>query len=145
MKPIPLQYQGKIIPDYFVGADGSIFSMKTGKLKYMKPIVSGKMHYPKLRISMGDGTARSIAVHILVCYTYHEKPVPKGVDIMLWEQTPQQVKDAWPYQVNHKDHDINNFHPNNLEFVSTPLENSIKYREYLKTREVTSLESFLAA
>jgi hypothetical protein len=139
----PLYYHNKQVPGYFVQPNGSIFNFKNGKLRYLKYRVSGQVHYPKTDIYI-DGEKKSIAIHILVCYTYHrnKKPIPLGVDPKVWAKTPKQVKDAWPYQVNHIDHNINNYHPDNLEFVSTPLENSIKYQEYRKKEADNSIEHF---
>ena len=80
-------------------------------------------------------------VHRLVCETYHKKPMPKELQNLNWNCVPDKerkilqdfVTHADRYQVNHIDHNHNNFHPSNLEWV-TIKENQQKYQEHkLKT------------
>ena len=135
---LPVRYRGKIINDYWIDARGVIFSTKRyypHKISYS--FHSGNCGYPKMSVptvdQFGFRRYKTTTVHRLVCESFHEKPIPEGVSKKEWENTPDSVKrcfnDYW--EVNHKDHNTHNYHPDNLEWVSRQ-QNVDKYQESLK-------------
>jgi hypothetical protein len=137
----PVIFRGEIVPDYYVSVDGDIVSGKRGDLR-MLSVSEGCKHnpYPKVGLSI-NGKSATVMVHRLVCETFHEKPMPEELRGLNWNNIPDKerkiiqefVTHADRYQVNHIDHDHNNFHPSNLEWV-TVKENQQKYQEHkLKT------------
>jgi hypothetical protein len=133
----PVIIDQKIIKDYFVSPDGEIWSAKGGTVKQLLGSVSGTKRYPKVRIII-DGVRgtdnyvrRSVSIHRIVCESFHPFPVPETVKAKVWKTTDESVKNLVKslYQVNHIDHDHQNYHPSNLEWV-TVKQNSKKYQEH---------------
>jgi hypothetical protein len=128
----PLKFNGNEYYDYGVcKLTGFIYSSKSGYWNIMRPNVSGKSGYPKVRI---EGV--TIPVHIAVMETLNPLPIPEGVSENEWERTPDSVKrfcrKAW--FVNHKDHDKTNFSPNNLEWT-TAKGNARAYQKFVKEQK----------
>ena len=134
----PVMFRGKVVKDYYVSPKGFIISAKQGALKRLS-VASGDKYnpYPKVALSFEDKTKKTLTVHRIVCETYHKKPMPKELEGLNWNIIPDKerkilqefVTHADRYQVNHIDHDHNNFHPSNLEWV-TIKENQQKYQEH---------------
>ena len=129
-----LFFKGELYDDYWVAKDGYIWSTKQSQPKRLKIQRNPKTGYPSVGICR-NGKSKTIAIHRLVCYTYHSFPQPNGIKKSDWEKTPASVKKLLSslYQVNHIDHVHGNFHPNNLEWV-TVQENSQKYQTHSKTK-----------
>lgn len=129
----PLVINGTNIPGYFVDANGNVITTKQGRPKIRKPSISGTSPYPKLELTYADGSKKTHGVHRMVCETLIPFPVPSGVKKKEWEQTPASVKAVVMrgYYVNHIDHDKTNYHPSNLEWV-TSKENADKYQKHTK-------------
>jgi hypothetical protein len=136
----PVIYRGKEIPDYFLDKDGKIYSTKRTNLHKMR--ISNYSDpfnpYPRVGLTL-DGKLKTIMIHRLVCETFHQKPTPDILTEEQWLSMREDVRqivleyiehaDRW--QVNHIDHDVNNFHPSNLEWV-TISENQQKYQQHKK-------------
>lgn len=124
----PVRVKGEIVPDYWVSLDGRVFSTKRGYLHELSVSPPTKhCNYPKVNISV-RGKMKTFMVHQLVCEAFHKFPAPTGITKAEWKATPVRVQlfiGHNAFQVNHIDHDCNNFHPSNLEWV-TPKENAEK-------------------
>ena len=133
----PVIVDQKIVRDYFVSPEGEIWSARCGTVKQLIGSVGGNTKYPKVRIvvegvrGQSNYIRRNISIHRIVCASFHEFPTPDGVKIKEWKETPESVKKLVQsmYQVNHIDHDHQNYHPSNLEWV-TVKQNSKKYQEH---------------
>lgn len=133
----PVVYRGEVIEDYYVDQEGYIYSTKRGYF-YKLSIQQGDSYnpYPKVSIKVKD-KQKTVSVHRLVCESYHPRPLPNILSKKQWNSIEKEVRTiilehiqhADRYQVNHIDHDINNFHPSNLEWV-TVMENQQKYQEH---------------
>jgi exosome complex RNA-binding protein Csl4 len=137
MKMFNVVYRGKVLEDYFLDENGEIYSAKRGwKRKLSVQPGDNYNPYPKVGVTV-DGKVRTLNVHRLVCETFHKKPLPEILSKAEWSKVPCSIKSkliehiqhADRYQVNHIDHDRNNYHPSNLEWVTTS-ENQQKYQEY---------------
>ena len=135
---VPLVFRGEVLQDYFLDSDGNIYSTKGVSLR---KLVIGNYRdefnpYPKIGLRI-NGKSQTINVHRLVCETFHKKPTPEILTEEQWASLRSDVRniildyiehaDRW--QVNHIDHDIKNFHPSNLEWV-TASENQQKYQKH---------------
>lgn len=136
----PVKYRDKTLNKYYVDARGQIFSIRKGifnptplAYNYSK----GSKGYPKINVDISDcidyTVYKTISVHRLVCESFHERPIPKGVTKKEWSMTPKSVKNCFDnyWEVHHIDHNTYNYHPSNLEWVSRQ-ENVEKYQDYLK-------------
>lgn len=136
----PVVFRGEVVPGYYVNENGNIFSDKRG---YLVEMTIGGYNdpwnpYPRVGLTI-DGKSKTIMVHRLVCETFHEKPLPDILTKKEWETIAPEIRNkliehiqhADRYQVNHIDHDHNNFHPSNLEWV-TAQENQQKYQQHKK-------------
>ena len=126
----PLIIKGSVIPYYFVTPNGEIWSCKTGKYKKMTPAYSSGYAKTQLRI---NGKAFPIYFHKVVCETLVPFKRPKEISKKDWDVTPESVKQHMKnlYFVNHIDHNRANFHPSNLEWV-TSQENAQAYQKHSK-------------
>lgn len=139
----PIIFRGSLLEEYYLDLEGNIYSNKRKTVKKLT-IQNGCQHnpYPKIGLVV-EGKANTIMVHRLVCETFHEKPIPDILTEEQWDSISEEIRNilieyithADRYQVNHIDHDINNFHPNNLEWV-TAIENQQKYQEYKKRASI---------
>ena len=124
---------GKVAEGYFICENGNLWSTKRYYyLRKLATAVSGKSKYPKVSLSI-NGKMITKELHRIVCETYHKFPVPYayGVTKEEWEQTPDSVKALLKdsFEVNHIDHEHTNYHPSNLEWVTTK-QNSKCYQEH---------------
>lgn len=160
MKPkiiTPLLYKGKEFFQYGVDKNtGDIWSCKKRKsaaglytdkngdtwlclAKSQRNPKNLKVSYPCVRLYSKENFAElynyglTINVHILALETLKPCPIPRGVSKKQWKTTANTVKkacrDLW--QVNHIDHDKQNHHPSNLEWV-TAKENAQAAVEHYK-------------
>jgi len=132
-------FRGEVIEDYFVDDLGLIYSTKRGSLALLSVQRGDDWNpYPKVTIKV-DGARKTVSVHRLVCETFHKKPLPNiltekewnSIDKVIRDKLLEHIQHADRYQVNHIDHDRNNFHPSNLEWV-TASENQQKFQEHRK-------------
>jgi hypothetical protein len=134
---LPVRYNGEIVEGYYVDARGCIFSIKKSpqEPKLMKYDYARK-GYPKIGIKV-KYTNKTITVHRLVCESFHIKPIPEGVTKEEWDNTPKPVKKCFDdyWEVNHKDHNRRNYHPDNLEWVSRS-QNVEKYQDYSYNKQL---------
>ena len=123
---------GKVAPDYWVDKNGVSWSTKSGVFKKLKFSVHKKLVYPRTSI-MINGKSKNIYAHRVVCETLHSFPIPEGISLKDWQRTPVVVRNLLKrqFQVNHIDHDHENYHPSNLEWVTTKA-NSHKYQKHRK-------------
>lgn len=137
----PVIYRGAIVPDYYVTFKGEIISTKRTTPKLLSATPGDKWNpYPKIGLVI-DGKKKTVAIHRIVCETFHELPLPDiltqeewaGISPEIRSKLLDYVSHADRYQVNHIDHDTDNYHPDNLEWV-TVAENQQKYQEHVKTR-----------
>lgn len=128
--------RGEIVEDYFVDPEGNIWSIKSGTMKKLTPHWDEKNKYPRVRMDFNN-KKQTILVHRVVCETFHKKPIPKIYTKEQWKRLPDDLKEplleylqhADQWQVNHKDHNRINYHPDNLEWVSVR-DNAQKYQEH---------------
>jgi hypothetical protein len=135
----PVVYNGMKIYDYGIDArSGMVMSKKSGKWVALRPNVSGKSPYPKIVLRV-NCKPLTIPMHILAHETLNpEIPMPPGISKSDWNNTPVQVRKLCRhlFQVNHIDHNVMNFTPENLEWT-TGKENCQRYQDYRK-REVAA-------
>ena len=122
----PVVYRGEVVEGYFVNSNGDIYSNKRGATIKLKLSDGDKYNpYPKYGLTH-KGKRITVTAHRLVAETYHKKPIPNILTDEQWETIPKKVRGivldymqhADRYQVNHIEHNILNFHPSNLEWVT---------------------------
>lgn len=139
-------YRGERVDFYFLLDDGNIYSLKKFEKRFedhhsleggsiMKPKISGTSEYPQVNLRI-KGKSHTIAVHRLVCENFH--PLPEkypGISARDWKKTPVSVKKEMMknMQVNHKDGNKKNYHPDNLEWT-TGEENRNHYHKVLRLK-----------
>lgn len=125
--------EGKIAEGYFVCQNGDIWSNKRGSYNKMNTHIGGTTKYPKVNIRI-NGETKVLYPHRIVCETFHSFPKPESVTKEEWKNTPEAVKKivGLAYQVNHIDHNKENHHPSNLEWV-TVRQNQIKSQKHYGT------------
>ena len=134
----PVVYRGEIIEDYYVDDNGYIYSTKTGYYHKLSANISGNTPYPYVSLRINNKSVK-VAVHTLVCETFHKKPLPNILTKKQWNSIDKDIREiligylthADRYQVNHIDHNHRNHHPSNLEWV-TQRENIEKYQKFSK-------------
>lgn len=135
----PMVYRGQVQSHYFLDQNGIPYSTKRGTLKTLTIHPGSKWNpYPSVHLTI-NGAKKTILLHRLVCETFHKKPLPNVLTKSEWKAIPSDIKakllehisHADRYQVNHIDHNPNNFHPSNLEWV-TASENQQKYQQHKK-------------
>jgi len=79
---------------------------------------------------------KTMRLHQIVAETFKPIPIPSGCSKSLWKQASKKFKDTLRcmWIVNHIDHNKMNFHPSNLEWVSSAKENAEKYQAHRKAR-----------
>jgi len=136
---VPVVRNGKVLNRYYVDFEGNIYSTKSeyrwpGRLT-IRPNSSG---YPQVTFSV-YGVKLHSSVHRIVAESLLEMPAPKDISEKDWENTPESVKRfliSSSYQVNHIDHNKKNFHPSNLEWLSSGKENVAEYHKYRVAKKV---------
>lgn len=132
-----IKFRDRTLYGYWMDNDGYIYSTMQGyRLKKLSINYSGE--YPSISLCI-DNTRVSVNVHRLVCETFHKKPLAEilttrewaSIELSVRKKLLNYIQHADRYQVNHIDHDKQNFHPSNLEWV-TVKENQQKYQEYRK-------------
>ena len=134
----PAVYRGKIVEGYFVDNDGYIYTTKRGTYRKLSANISGNTPYPYVSLSI-DGKQTKVAVHTIVCETFHKKPLPNILSKNQWNSIDKDVRNilleyithADRFQVNHIDHNHKNHNPSNLEWV-TQRENIEKYQKFVR-------------
>jgi hypothetical protein len=126
------------LKDYWVSkVDGSIWSSKGKFLARRKDTVDKSTggYIRSAFICEHRGTI-SLLYHRVVAETLIPFPAPEGVSKKDWNITPDSVKSivVRQYIVNHIDHDKTNYHPSNLEWVTTK-ENAMKRQEHYNKRK----------
>jgi hypothetical protein len=86
-----------------------------------------------VNLILGYRNYLTIRLHQIVAETWVPFTIPNGVSEKEWKRTPKNVRNIVKERtfVNHKDHNKQNFHPSNLEWVSAR-ENSQKAQEHYK-------------
>ena len=124
--------QGIPRDSYYVDPDGNIWSGKTKYWKKLTPHISenATRGYAKSAIKV-NGKMISFYFHKVVCATLVPFPRPEGITKKDWDATPETVKEHMKamYIVNHIDHDRTNYHPSNLEWV-TSQGNAMAYQRH---------------
>ena len=134
---------GLVMEGYFLEYDNDdlprFISVKGHRTKKMPIPTSGKPPYPLIRFSV-KGVQYSSRVHRVIAEHLIPFPRPKGVTKKSWDAAPKDIKSAFMnmYLVNHKDHNKYNWHPSNLEWV-TSRENNQKYQEHKRARNRKSV------
>lgn len=127
-------FRGTALLDYLMDDKGFIYSTKNGGWKKLSTYL--RNGYPATKLFI-NGKPHSTDIHRLVAETIIPIPLPDipGVKLSDWKNVPQAIikwaKNPERYCVNHIDHNKENFHPSNLEWVSVR-ENSHKYQEHRK-------------
>lgn len=141
----PIIYNGREIPGYGVcRKSGTVYSIKqkAGQLMIVKKAVYMGAHgYPENTLQV-DGKSKTFLTHKVVHETLNPNirkvktrkswAADLGFTEKEWKVTPKNVKIALlrqVLQVNHIDHNKENFNPKNLEWV-TRQENVEKYHEH---------------
>jgi len=129
---------GRVLKDYYVDNDGYIWKLKDNYYRSVSTCIGGGNRYPRVSLyeAYSDGAIKtSTYAHKIVCETFHSFPIPEGVTKKEWDNTPESVKIRLNelYQVNHIDHDPENYHPSNLEWV-TVKQNHRKYQEHSRRK-----------
>jgi len=130
-------FRGDTICGYWMDNEGYIYSTLRGNT-LRKLSVNYSNEYPGINLMIGF-KKKTINLHRLVCETFHPKPLPNilttrewaSIDLTVRHKLLEYVQHADRYQVNHIDHNKENFHPSNLEWV-TVKENQQKYQEHRK-------------
>jgi HNH endonuclease len=101
-------------------------------------------HYPQVKLRMGYKDYLTVHLHQIVAETWIPFNIPNGVTEKEWKRTPKSVQNIVKERthVNHKDHNKQNFHPSNLEWVSAK-ENAQKAQEHYKKPEKKSEKKYM--
>ena len=127
LPPFPnVVLDGIVYADYFLTDDDRIISTKKGRWEYLSYFDSKTSKCPLVKIVVQGRTYTSkcapVPVHRIICETLNPFPIPPGITIEEWNNTPDNIKailnstDYW--EVNHIDHNTKNYHRWNLEWVT---------------------------
>ena len=122
---VPVTYHGEHYDDYFVNRTGKVWSAKKNKFLAIK---QGKKStdYPGMRLRKNNKT-KYMQLHRIVAESFVELKRPKdsGISPSQWKKTPKTIKRFIMELmfVNHIDHNKENYHYKNLEWV-TPTQNA---------------------
>ncbi len=139
----PLIYRGVAYHDYGVHRKlGGIWSKKASryhphKKGTWKQIKGSLNHagYPRVAIYKKGTSKKSCFVHVATHETLNpDLPRLPNITDSQWRRTPKVVKDylRQMWQVNHRDHNVMNFKPNNLEWVTQQQNNNAYQKHRLK-------------
>jgi hypothetical protein len=120
-----ITYHGKVYNNYEVNEVGEIFNNWTGRT--LRGSISGTCLYPQVKLN-----GKTILVHRIVAEAFVPLGKPSAsISDEEWGITPASVKQLImkTMYVNHIDHDKENYHPSNLEWV-TAEENAQKRDEF---------------
>ena len=105
-------------PNYIVYEDGSVYSLITNK--FLASVVSGKSQYPGVGVIPIGGKREKKQVHRLVAETFLPKPKHPAFTWLEWRKLPLKARQILQedFQVDHIDGDPENFHVDNLRWVT---------------------------
>lgn len=135
VKLVPLKFRSYIIDNYFVDAcTGDIHSTKQTQPKRMTSTLDSSTGYMVITITDPSISPKQ-QVHRLVAETLVPFPCPVGISRSDWRATPMSVKNLLcsQYRVNHIDHDRTNYHPSNLEWVTSRQNSQKSVQHYAKS------------
>jgi HNH endonuclease len=118
-------YHGEEFFDYYVLENGEVINHRTGRT--LKASSDSTCHYPRVYLN-----GRRVLVHRIVAEAFVPLGKPSAsISDEEWGITPASVKQLImkTMLVNHIDHDKENYHPSNLEWV-TAEENARKRDEF---------------
>lgn len=138
-------FRGEVLDGYFIDSDGNIYSNKSGKMNKISVYNKGSESSPYPRVHMMvNGKKKTLLHHRVVCENFVEVPMADILTEKEWlsikkpirEKLLKHIQHVDQYQVNHIDHDHKNYHPSNLEWV-TSSENQQKYQTFRKTGTIS--------
>jgi hypothetical protein len=111
-------YLGKETRGYMASKTGGIvYSTRSGKL--LSSCISGNTKYPRVGIQF-YGEKKTVNIHQLVAEAWVEKPIPDGISVGAWNQTPEEVKALISrnyFEVDHIDGNPENNDADNLRWI----------------------------
>ena len=115
----PVVAYGIEFSNYFVDRKGNVHSFMKDQPNILKPNFNATNGYPFVGLSF-KGKKYSIRLHRLVAETFIPRPKPKHLRRKIWDMMTYSEKEyiTQSYQVNHIDHDVENYSISNLEWVS---------------------------
>ena len=150
----PLVYNSEEFHEYGIDQDGNPWSSKSGRWCRLSVNYPDKNYNPSAYARIGvsvDGNKKTLLLHKAVIETVGVKkyPIPEGISKDVWIATHPSVKEAMKkiWQVNHKNGDVHDHHPSNLEYT-TAKENQQHYQTSLRVarkstgQQLSSLEQF---
>ena len=124
-------YHGEEFLDYYVRENGEVINRHTGRK--LKASSDSTCHYPRVSLN-----GRKFLLHRIVAEAFVPLGKPSAsIANKEWVNTPASVKQLIMKTmfVNHIDHDKDNYHYSNLEWV-TAEENARKRNDFYSGRAV---------
>lgn len=115
----PVVAYGIEFSNYSVDRDGNVYSFMKDQPFILKKQVHATSRYPYVRVRF-EGNTYNVRLHRLVAETFIPRPRPKQLRKKIWDAMSDSEKEyiTQSYQVNHIDHDVENYSISNLEWVS---------------------------